>query len=55
LEAQREFLSFPKGKNDDLLDAIWLASSYGYKPVQKEAKVGEEKKPQITKLNWMVA
>jgi len=55
LDAQREFLSFPKGKNDDLLDAIWLASSYGYKPVQKEAKVGEEKKPQITKLNWMVA
>ena len=56
LEAQREFLSFPKGKNDDLLDAIWMASTYGYKPIQKEAKEGDSLKQKISKaMGWMVS
>lgn len=57
LEAQREFLAFPKGKNDDLLDAIWLASNYGYKPIQKDTEAkGESLKKRIgKKLGWMVA
>ncbi len=55
LEAQREFLAFPKGKNDDLLDAIWLASNYGYKPIQKEIKEGDSLKNKVSKkLGWMV-
>lgn len=56
LEAQREFLSFPKGKNDDLLDAIWLASSFGYKPNQ--ATKGVNKVVKAKKFNrngWMTA
>ncbi len=56
LEAQREFLSFPKGKNDDLLDAIWMASNYGYKPVKHDEKEGNTFKQQISRrLGWMVA
>lgn len=58
LEAQREFLAFPKGKNDDMLDAIWLASTYGYKPNQKDdapnalgARSGKIRK----RLGWMAS
>jgi phage terminase large subunit-like protein len=55
LESQREFLSFPKGKNDDLLDGIWLASNYGYKPVQKEFDTDAKAKPKLVRRGWMVA
>jgi len=54
LEAQREFLSFPKGKNDDLLDAMWLASSYGIKPIQREPSEGKSIISKVgKKLGWM--
>ena len=58
LDAQREFLAFPKGKNDDLLDAIWLASSFGYKPIQKDSSTGLSSalKGKIARrLGWMTA
>lgn len=55
LESQREFLSFPKGKNDDLLDGIWLASNYGYKPIQKDCESEVKTKPKLKRQGWMVA
>ena len=58
LDAQREFLAFPKGKNDDLLDAIWLASNFGYKPIQKDAstELSSTLKGKIARrLGWMTA
>ena len=58
LDAQREFLAFPKGKNDDLLDAIWLASNFGYKPIQKDSSTGLSStlKGKIARrLGWMTA
>jgi len=55
LESQREFLSFPKGKNDDLLDAIWLASNFGYKPTQKDETKVEKKTMRLKLRGWMTA
>ena len=37
LAAQQEFLSYPKGKHDDIMDAIWTALE-GYKPCRISAE-----------------
>lgn len=55
LEAQREFLSYPKGKHDDIMDAIWTAMQKTY-PCRRKKIVDSN---DITKkelgnhvLNW---
>ena len=53
IHAQQEFLSYPRGKHDDILDAIYYAID-GVKPCrQKEYLNGEiKKKPNII-LDWL--
>lgn len=50
-----ELLTFPKGKNDDLMDALYLASKYIQKPRDRDLSVDGIKlhnKPKI--WDWMV-
>jgi hypothetical protein len=53
LTAQQEFLSYPKGRNDDILDAIWIAlegaTPCRRKKIEKQADDGLGKKL----LDWM--
>jgi phage terminase large subunit-like protein len=52
IHAQQEFLSYPRGKHDDILDAIYYALD-GAKPTRrKEFQHGEAKK-QNKILDWM--
>ncbi len=56
LQAQREFLAFPRGKNDDIIDAIWFASNFGKKPLASRNRTGEKaRKRKKTTDNWMTA
>jgi predicted phage terminase large subunit-like protein len=53
--AQSEFLSYPKGKHDDIMDAIWTALD-GAKPCRKKdfEKLSEEEwRNPKKKLDWM--
>jgi len=53
--AQQEFLSYPKGKHDDIMDAIWTALD-GAKPCRiKEYEPIPEEEWRINKktLDWM--
>jgi predicted phage terminase large subunit-like protein len=55
LEAEKEFLSYPKGQHDDVMDAIWTALD-GAKPC-RHAEISEnpEKMKKNKKvLDWMV-
>ena len=54
IESQREFLSYPKGKHDDVMDAVWTALN-GHKPCRlKEFDENAENKPLTKKLlDWM--
>ena len=54
IESQREFLSYPKGKHDDVMDAVWTALN-GHKPCRlKEFDENAENKPLAKKLlDWM--
>ena len=55
IKAQQEFLSYPKGKNDDIMDAIWTALD-GAKPCRRaEIKVLSEEDWRNPKknLDWM--
>ena len=52
--AQQEFLSYPKGKHDDVMDSIWTAL-YGAKPSRRKNFNKEEDylhKPK-KRLDWM--
>ena len=53
IEAQSEFLSYPKGKNDDIMDAIWTALEHArpcrVKEIDKN-KTRDDKK--ITFFDW---
>ena len=53
ISAQQEFLSYPRGKNDDILDAIWIAldkaSPCRVKSVQQQSNKPKRKKL----LDWM--
>ena len=42
MEAQQEFLSYPKGKYDDVMDAVYMALD-GAKPCRKKV-LGKKKK-----------
>jgi predicted phage terminase large subunit-like protein len=53
--AQQEFLSYPKGKHDDIMDAIWTALD-GAKPCrikEYEAAPLEEWRLKKKRLDWM--
>ena len=54
MTAQQEFLSYPKGKHDDVMDAIWTGLE-GSKPCRfKEFNKEESDKPiQNKRLDWM--
>ena len=52
-EAQAEFLSYPKGKHDDVMDALWT-SLEGARPSRLKTLDGKEKKSKLNKvLDWM--
>ena len=55
IKAQQEFLSYPKGKHDDIMDAIWTAL-HGAKPCRikefKELSDDEWRKPKKS-LDWL--
>ena len=52
-EAQAEFLSYPKGKHDDVMDALWT-SLEGSRPCRLKDLDGVEKRSKIKKvLDWM--
>jgi len=52
ITAQQEFLSFPKGKNDDILDAIWTALDHSY-PCRKR-ELGPVVGTKVRKvLDWL--
>ena len=53
MAAQQEFLSYPKGKHDDVMDATWTAL-YGHKPCRHK-KLNLEEKTTIRKkvIDWM--
>ena len=53
--AQQEFLSYPKGKHDDIMDAIWTALD-GAKPCRRSEfqQISEEDWRNKKKtLDWM--
>jgi len=55
IKAQQEFLSYPKGKNDDIMDAIWTALD-GAKPcrLHEFKKLSEDDlRKQKKTLDWM--
>tara|TARA_R100000700_G_scaffold10306_1_gene14953 strand:- start:7127 stop:8494 length:1368 start_codon:yes stop_codon:yes gene_type:complete len=54
IEPQQEFLSYPKGKHDDVMDAVWTALD-GHKPCRLKEYDGEAKEKSLTKkvFDWM--
>ena len=52
LEAQKEFLSYPKGKHDDIMDAIYMAMDRA-KPSKHRTLVKEERRTRIKFIDWM--
>ena len=54
IEAEKEFLSYPRGQHDDVMDAIWTALD-GAKPCRhKEWQENQEKEVKEKKvLDWM--
>ena len=52
-DAQAEFLSYPKGKHDDIMDAIWT-SLEGARPSKLKSLNAEDKGNKLKKvLDWM--
>ena len=54
MSAQQEFLSYPKGKHDDVMDAVWTALE-GHKPcrVKKIDKNHKNEGPIKKVLDWL--
>ena len=54
LEAQKEFLSYPRGKHDDVMDAIWTALD-GHKPCRVKNFNADDKNntKSIKKIDWL--
>tara|TARA_Y100000593_G_scaffold43815_1_gene83669 strand:+ start:807 stop:2300 length:1494 start_codon:yes stop_codon:yes gene_type:complete len=54
LEAQKEFLSYPRGRHDDVMDAIWTALD-GHKPCRRinMTPFGEKDTQRIKIVDWM--
>ena len=53
LHAQQEFLSYPRGKHDDILDAIYYALDKAKPSRQKEYINPEDRKQKNKVLDWM--
>jgi phage terminase large subunit-like protein len=53
IHAQQEFLSYPRGKHDDILDAVYYAID-GVKPCRQKDYMGEEMMNKPKKiLDWL--
>ena len=53
LTAQQEFLSYPKGRHDDIMDAVWTALD-GHKPCRHKEFISEDATADMdTDLDWM--
>jgi phage terminase large subunit-like protein len=54
IEAQQEFLSYPRGKHDDVMDAVWTALD-SVKPCRVKQYDENSHKKTIQKklLDWM--
>jgi len=52
ISAQQEFLSYPRGKNDDIMDAVWIALDKSF-PCKKSSLNGEAKKKTNKILDWL--
>jgi len=52
IHAQQEFLSYPRGKHDDILDAIYYALD-GAKPTRRTEYNADNKKKKHKILDWM--
>ena len=52
LEAQKEFLSYPRGKHDDVMDAIWTALEHS-KPCRIKEITDEENNKPRKFLDWL--
>lgn len=53
IEVERQFLSYPKGKHDDAIDAIWMALQNAKPCRAKEISNGKvKKKPRRKKYDW---
>ena len=54
MEGQKEFMAYPKGKHDDIMDSIWTALE-GHRPCrQKEwVKIDENHKKAKKFLDWL--
>lgn len=52
LEAQKEFLSYPKGKHDDIMDSVWIALE-GAKPCRKKELTENTQKGVKKYFDWM--
>ena len=54
LNAQKEFLSYPKGKHDDIMDAVWTAL-YGARPSRTSKLLDPEDNKSISNkvLDWL--
>jgi hypothetical protein len=56
ITAQQEFLSYPAGKNDDILDAIWTALEKATPCRVEKFTPGKKDDDLMTKvLDWMTA
>lgn len=53
--AQQEFLSYPKGKHDDIMDAIWTALDKAQPCRVKTTKSSSAKKKITEFVDWMTA
>ena len=52
ITAQQEFLSYPRGKNDDIMDAVWIALDKSHPCRKKElTEVKSTKKNKL--LDWL--
>ena len=53
ISAQKEFLSYPKGKHDDIMDAVWTALD-GHKPCRVKEYIAKDDKSKLIKkfLDW---
>tara|TARA_R100001594_G_scaffold55921_1_gene89623 strand:+ start:3164 stop:4657 length:1494 start_codon:yes stop_codon:yes gene_type:complete len=54
MAGQQEFLSYPRGKHDDIMDAVWTALD-GHKPSRKKnyKKVDKNHKKDKKVIDWM--
>jgi predicted phage terminase large subunit-like protein len=55
ITAQQEFLSYPKGRHDDVLDAIWTALHHSVPCKVRKSSDKKESKKKNKFIDWMTA